>query len=55
MFLWGKNNATFHWVNEGIRSINAEISISVSVTLFSVSNDININSIEIANATNLLK
>ena len=29
MFLWGKNNATFHWINEGIHSINAEISISV--------------------------
>ena len=28
MFLWGKNNATFHWINEGIHSINAEISIS---------------------------
>ena len=31
MFLWGKNNATFHWINEGIHSINAEISISVVI------------------------
>ena len=36
MFLWGKNNATFHWINEGIHSINAEISISVVTYMYTI-------------------